>query len=461
MSVVAVPKRSNEMNFVPGSVSMLSAIAAGLLASAAPINVMFIVADDMGWGDLSCFGGDIKTPHLDQMAAQGAKLTSFYTTASVCTPSRYSMMTGKMPWKSAGGLGGVQMILDNRHNVNGFAEEETTIGELMQAGGYRTGLVGKWHLGHGSPADFPTRHGFDSFYGASGGCIDYFQHRYGFRHDWFRGEKAISEDGYATRLVTKGAVDFLRQESDMPFFLFVSHFAPHYGKSIHEAEPGSATLQTGEAGNHKDPVDGKTKHLRNTLQAPESTVDEFKDEADLKRRYFKAMVRELDDSIGEIMAEVPENTLVLFFADNGPDETISSAGDSGVLAGAKHGLNEGGIRVPAIAWWPGEIERGITVDQVLSTLDLYPTLAAMTGQKADGLDGGLDLRPLIDSESDRQRTLVWRRGNTQVIRRGDWKLMGNRLYNVASDPGEKLNRAENLPGLVASLKVERARTLAR
>ena len=439
-------------------ISLLLASAIGVpLADDRP-NILLLISDDQGYGDLSCYGGDISTPNIDSIARDGALFTDFYVTAPVCTPSRYSMLTGRYPWRAEQGLGSVGMILNKAHLSHGLTKNEPTIADSLQSAGYETALFGKWHLGHGDPAQFPTAHGFNEFYGATGGCIDYFRHTYGFLPDWFRGTTPLVEEGYTTDLITDEAVAFLSRERSAPFFLVLSHFAPHYGKShTEDGQPSITTLRTRSAGEHKDDG-GATFHLQNTLQVPARLVEQFADEPDEKRRYFKAMVRSLDDSIGRVLKTIDkeglrENTVVIFRADNGPDETVSSSGDSGPLAGAKHSLLEGGIRVPALIRWPSRVSPGSTITQLSSALDLFPTLASIgLADTPVGLDG-FDMSVAWTKGTTFDRTLVWRQGDQTAVRRARWKLLGDRLFDLKSDIGETTDVSNDHPTVVRNLKL--------
>ena len=345
----------------------LTALAA--CASAPPAtdaarpHIVLIVADDLGWGDVGAFGGDLATPHIDRLATEGARLTDFYAAAPVCTPSRYALLTGRYPWRSEGQLNRVVMTFDPRPD-QGLTDAEPTLAEALCEAGYETALVGKWHLGHADPRHFPTRHGFEHFYGAAGGCIDYFTHAYATEHDWFRGEEPLVEEGYATDLMTAEAVRVIEErDGERPLFLFVSYTAPHYGKSIQEDVAGEPhTLVTRGFGQPRtDPATGRAVQPVNTLQARLTDVVDARTSE--PRDVYAAMVRALDDGVGEVLATLEreglaDDTLVLFTADNGADRTPSNAGSSGPWRGAKHSLYEGGIRVPSAVRWPGACRAG-------------------------------------------------------------------------------------------------------
>ncbi len=427
-----------------------------------PPNIVLLIADDMGLGDVGAFGGDLPTPSIDRLSDEGARLTRFYVAAPVCTPSRYALFTGRYPHRSRGGLNKVGMMLDPKHASHGLHEQERTIAEQLRNRGYATSLIGKWHLGHGSADHLPTRHGFDSFYGMAGGCVDFYTHSYGPVPDWYRGEKPHVEDGeerYATRLLGHEAVRQIKgREGDQPFFLTVSFNAPHYGKSVEGgAFPDGSTLFTRSAGEHER--DGTTYSLYNSLQAPPETLARFAHIQDEKRRFYAAMVAELDEAIGSVLnaldAEgLSDDTLVLFFADHGADETVSNAGSNRPLRGAKHSTWDGGLRVPALLRWPERVPAGIDLEQVSSALDLLPTLlgisqSPLTEAQGSELDG-IDLGSAWFEGQPIPRELVWY-GRGGAILRWPWKLRLGSLYHLEEDPGERTNRAADEPSLAAEL----------
>lgn len=450
-----------------GAAACLLAAGASLHAAAQSErpNILLIISDDQGWGDVSCFGGDFETPHIDSIAERGARLTSFYVAAPVCTPSRFSLLTGRYPQRAQGGLDHVGMMFNEAHRNHGLREGETTIAEYLQRAGYRTALIGKWHLGHGAVEQYPTRHGFDSFYGALGGCIDYFTHAYAFVPDWYRDEEPLVEEGYTTTLLTQEAVRFLSEQSrEAPFFLCLSYFAPHYGKSLAaEAAEDERTLVTADAGGERrNPRTGEACQPVNTLQAPLSDLRALSDIEDPKRRYYAAMVRSLDRGVGEVLgalesADLQENTLVIFLADNGPDMTVSNAGENGPLRGAKHSLREGGIRVPCVMQWPERLSPGGVIDTPFSALDLLPTLCTLAKSTTpEGPLDGVDMSGALLGEEAEQRPLYWRYRGQEAVRRGRWKLVDDELYDVQRDLGEERNLAEANPELVAELTELRA-----
>ncbi|MGK0239583.1 MAG: arylsulfatase A-like enzyme, partial [Candidatus Pelagisphaera sp.] len=195
-------------------------------------NILLVFTDDQGINDVGCYGSEIPTPNIDRLASEGALFESWYSASSICTPSRFGLLTGRNPSRSKHQLLSALMFMADEHKMTGIQSGETTIAERLRDSGYDTSLIGKWHLGHGDKSLLPTRHGFDSFIGHTGGCIDFFTMTYGVIPDWYHQEEYVSENGYATELITDEAISFLdSRESDAdPFFLYLAYNAPHFGK---------------------------------------------------------------------------------------------------------------------------------------------------------------------------------------------------------------------------------------
>lgn len=428
---------------------VLSAIAAILFASRAQgaerPNILLIFSDDQGWGDVSCYESEIPTPNIDSLARDGVKFTNWYVASSICTPSRFGLLTGRYPSRSHDRLLGALMSLGEEDANRGIRDDETTIAQVLKQQGYRTALIGKWHLGHGHVGFLPTSHGFDSFYGHTAGCIDFFTMRYGIKPDWYRNEQVIDESGYATDLITGEAVRFLeRQRPDRPFFLYLPYNAPHYGKGY-------------DPGRHE---------VVNIMQAKPEDLTRVGHIEDPIRRVFAAMVLSLDDGIGRVLAaleqqELQEDTLVIFMTDNGGDPDYG--GSSGPLRGEKGTLFEGGIRVPCLMRWPGKLKAGSTCDSVCSSLDLFPTFCRLVGADSSKLPlDGIDLTPqLLEGKPSRNRELFWELSHEAALRSGTWKYLrtsdrNEYLFNVDDDPYEKKNLAEHQHDVFVRLKSRHA-----
>ena len=405
---------------------LLSAIS----ATARP-NLIVIMADDMGYGDASCYGGSIPTPHLDRMAAQGMRFTDFHSSGHVCSPTRAGLLTGR--YQQRAGIPGV-INADPKINAHHFGldpEREITFARLLKKDGYATAAIGKWHLGY-TPKFNPTHHGFDTFRGFVSGNIDYQSHydRMG-KFDWWNGLEKSQESGYSTHLITRHALNFIEEQKDKPFCLYVAHEAVH------------APWQ----GPNDPAVRGPNKKAG--VKWPG------------RQRAFKEMLIEMDKGVGEILAKVEalglsEKTFVFFLSDNGP-----AGGSSGPLRGRKGSHWEGGHRVPAIAWWPGKIPAGTTSDALAISLDLMPTMLAMAGVSVPDkhqLDG-IDLTSMItEDKALPARQLFW---NGKAMRDGPWKLiLGGKgtsanfvgLYHLSEDIGEKDNLAGKHPERVERMR---------
>ncbi len=409
-------------------------------------NIIIIYADDLGYGDLSSYGGDIPTPNIDRIGQAGIRFTDFYVSAPVCTPSRYSLLTGSYPQRSLHDLDKVIMPGDKNH----FDEEEVTLAELLKAQGYQTAITGKWHLGSAQPSYLPMHQGFDLFSGHKAGCIDYFHHVYGsIGNFWFVNGELAEEEGYSTDLITDHAVGFIeRAKSDTnPFFLYIPYNAPHFGKTDPDNVPEvTASLFEGEYNNYK---------IMNSLQALKKYVDRFAHIKDQYRRLYSAMVASLDDNVGRLWeklekANLLENTIIWFVSDNGGySETYYGHASNGPLRGEKATLWEGGIRVPAMVCWPSSIEPNQVVDQPVCNIDIVPTLGAISNF-SDSLRklpiDGVDISPVLFDEGTVERNIFWRYKDETAFRRGNWKLRNaDELYDLSSDIGEKNNVANAHP----------------
>ncbi len=384
--------------------------AAGLDAATAATrpNVLFILADDLGYGDLSSYGRpDYRTPVLDGLARQGMKFMSAYAAAAVCTPTRCAFITGRYPQRLAVGL--PEPLVDPNAHL-GIPAGHPTIASLVKNNGYHTALIGKWHLGW--DAEFsPNQRGFEEFFGILSGAADYFTHS----DDLWENLKPVQKVGYLTDLLSDRAVEYVSRKRDKPFYLSLHYTAPHAPWE----GPGDAAMrhEHGEG----PMVEG------GSLQT------------------YAAMMKSMDAGIGRVLqalarAKLDRNTLVIFTSDNGGERYSFNW----PFSFQKFFLWEGGIRVPALVRWPGTIPAGRVTEQAATTMDWTATILAATGTAPDPafpLDG-VDLLPVCTgARAPFDRTLFWRTDARQAARQGRWKYLkdGNaeRLFDLSIDPGEK------------------------
>jgi len=432
------------------------AFAVVALATAAAVerpNIVFILSDDQGFADIGYRSREVVTPHLDALAAGGVRLEQFYV-QPVCTPTRAALMTGLYPLRL-----GLQLGVIKPESRHGLPLKVRTLPQALRAAGYFTALCGKWHLGNGGPEYLPTARGFDHQYGFYLGMTDYFTHRRDGGLDWHRQDRALREEGYVTDLIAAEATALIERHwgGPKPLFLYVAFSAPH-----------------------------------TPLQATEPWLERFAHIADLKRRTHVAMIAQMDDAIGRIVAALDrkglrEKTLIVFSYDNGANLPV---GDNGPLRDQKGSVYEGGVRVPAFAHWPGRLPAGRLVTQPLHMVDWHPTLLRLAGATAapDPLDGRDLWSALIDPKAAavRDEILINAAPGTGALRRGDWKLVVNgqlrykggtpradftwaelaeeaklgpadvarpqvELFHLASDPGEARDLAAAEPGRVREL----------
>ncbi|NUQ43927.1 MAG: arylsulfatase [Calditrichaceae bacterium] len=411
-------------------------------------NILYIVADDLGWKDVG-FNGctDIKTPNLDRLAAEGAKLTQFYA-QPMCTPTRAALMTGRYPFRY-----GLQTAVIPSVSTYGLDTTEWLMPQCLKEAGYKTAIIGKWHLGHGDKKYWPKQRGFDYQYGAMIGELDYFTHSEHGVLDWYRDNEPVKEEGYTTQLLGEDAVKYIEtQDASTPFYLYLAFNAPH-----------------------------------TPYQAPQDYIDRYKNIEDPTRRTYAGMVACLDDEIGRVVAALErkglrDNTLILFHSDNGGTRNAMFAGvmadmskinipcDNGPYRDGKASLFEGGTRVCALANWPGQI-KAQEVDGLIHVVDIYPTLAALAGTstaKSKPLDGVNVWDVIAEGKPSPRTEIVYNvepfRG---AIREGDWKLIWRTmlpssvdLYNIVQDPSEKNNLAAANPEKVAAMQ-QRLNDLAK
>jgi len=418
--------------------------------AASPPNIVLILADDLGYSDVSCFGGEVPTPAIDSLARDGAKFTSFYT-SSTCTPSRYALLTGTYPNRSRDQLLAPLDYLDRRDDARGLRAGVPTVADRLRAAGYATSLVGKWHVGFGQPEFRPRQHGFERFFGYSAGAIDYFTSRYGKFPDLWRNDALEDVPGYAPDVLTMeaaGQIERFARES-RPFFLYLAQVAPHFGK----------------------PWNALEQKAYNAMQPKPETLARFESIRDPVRRHYAAIVADLDAAVGRVLRAIREaglenDTLVVFLSDNGGVPHLGATNRP--FAGQKGTLFEGGIRVPCLMRWPGHILPGAVVDTPAHFVDWMPTLLQLAGAGAPPVPAdGIPLFPLQEFTARPARALFWDEvaaerdggGELQAMRHGDWKYLRlksgeERLFNLKDDPAEQHNLSAMEPGRLASLRTE-------
>ena len=422
-------------------------LAGSALAAAEPPNIVLVVADDLGYGDIACYGNpEIRTPNVDRMAREGMKFTQFYAASPLCTPSRAALITGRLPIRT--GLNRVLAPVAKR----GIAKRELTVAEMLRSRGYATACVGKWHLGR-LPRHLPTRHGFDSYFGLP--YSNDMSRKSNPKHPLYkykfvpvpplpliRDTKIIEREPDQSRLTrryTEESIRFIRESADAgrPFFLYLPHTFPH--PPLHAS----------------DRFAGKSK-----------------------RGPYGDVVEELDWSTGEILRTLSDldleaNTLVIFTSDNGPWlAKRSEGGSSGPLREGKGSTFEGGLRVPFVARWPGRIPEGVTTSAFGTLMDLLPTFASLAGAELpdDRVYDGKNLSPVLFDGSPGREALhfYWFRHELRAVRHGPWKLHlitsepsnGTRapvkhaeplLFHLEDDPGERRDVAAAHPKIVQAL----------
>lgn len=392
-------------------------------------NIILIMADDLGYGDVGCYGNDwIRTPNIDALAKGGMKLLDYHSNCPVCSPTRAALLTGR--YQQRAGFDGV--VSAANHRDTGLDLNEVTFAEVLKPHGYKTAIFGKWHLGY-SPEFNPVNQGFDEFFGYVSGNVDYLSHidQAGFA-DWWRQDHLEPENGYVTDLVKEHGVDFIRRHKENPFCLYLAHESPHY------------------------PYQGPDDPPDRTVGNPKPTHGSRQD---IKSAY-KEMIEAMDKGIGEIIETVKKEglanrTFIFFCSDNGS----TGPGSAGKLRGKKGTLWEGGTRVPAIAYWPGKIKAGATSKERVASMDLFPTFLALSGidKPADLIFDGFDLSLLFFKMATLpQRNLFFRYKKSKAVMSGPWKYHfdGNEhfLFNLETDLSEQINLAQLYPDKLKELK---------
>jgi len=417
------------------AMTALAGTGSAAAESAPRPHIVYILADDLGWADVGFHDGEIRTPHLDRLAAAGTKLEAFYV-QHVCSPTRAALMTGRYPIRH-----GLQTGVVQTWSQFGLPLEERTLAQALRETGYRTVIVGKWHLGVSAPAYLPRQRGFDHHYGFYTGAIHYYTHVREGAFDWHRNNQVCRDEGYATELLAQEAVDVItRHDPAQPLFLYLPFNAPHTPLQVPEKYLAAYARLTGN------------------------------------RRLYAGMVTALDTAVGEIVAAIDRKglrreTLFIFSSDNGGDfPGVTSS--NGPLRGKKGTLYEGGTRVAAFATWDGRIPAGAELKEPLHVVDWYPTLLRLAGASLDQplpLDGR-DLWPtLVEGKpSPHDVILINSARHNGAVRMGPWKLIINghimdtdpktegpevvELFNLQNDPNENTNLAAENPDKVRQLR---------
>lgn len=401
-------------------------LVSSLTVNAAQPNILYLLADDMGYADAGFMGSkEIRTPELDKLARAGTILSSYYV-QPLCSPTRATLMTGRYPTRT-----GVYTIV-RPHAPWGLKLEERTLPQALREAGYETAIVGKWHLGEFQEAYRPTKRGFDHQYGLWFGAIDYFTHKRDDTLDWHRDDQPCKDEGYSTHLIAKEACRLIREKtSEKPLFLYLPFNAVHAPHQV----PDSYLKPYG--------------HLNGV------------------RKTYAGMVSAMDEAVGQVIAALKEkglldNTLIIFSSDNGgpaPGKVTSN----GPLRAGKGTIYEGGIRVCAFASWPGHIPAGKTISEPLQGVDWYPTLLKLAGgslEQKSALDGR-DIWPVLtEGEKSPHDALLMcaTKPGSAALRMGDWKLVHtekhDELYNLASDLGEAKDLASTQPEKLKELRAK-------
>jgi arylsulfatase A-like enzyme len=432
-----------------GGALAASRAAQGQRTSSSKPNFIVIVFDDLGVHDLGYLGAqDLRTPNIDRLAAAGTVCRNWYSNAPVCAPARSSIMTGRIPQRA-----GVT------NNGNPLKPSEKTIASVLKSNGYSTGLIGKWHLGS-TPETVPNSHGFDYFYGFLDGCVDYYSHRYYWGepkrvnfHDLWRNREEIFEDGqYLTERIGQEAVQFIGQQRTNPFFLYTAFNAVHY-----------------------------------PMHAPKKYLDRFRG-MEPERAMYAAMLAAADDAIGTMVAELErtgqrDNTAIFLLGDNGATtekraglgQNIATAGKNSPFRGFKFSAFDGGMHVPGLINWPGQVPAGKMIDQIVMSADILPTICHLSGTPApaDRTLDGHNIWPVIaQGAASPHEFVAWSSGPQLAIRKGMWKLVVNGvdydgtaagsvplegedsvfLTDVDADPGERRNLRRLQPAVLDELQ---------
>jgi arylsulfatase A len=405
-------------------------------------NIILIMADDLGYGSLGCYGNkEVKTPHIDRLASEGLRFTDFHSNGAYCSPTRAALMTGRYQQRCAWVPDGeLSPVFRNQRKANhkqrwawGISPKEITLPSLLQQSGYHSALIGKWHLGY-EVKFHPMQFGFQEFRGFMGGNVDYHSHiaGYGLKQlDWWIDRKIENQQGYTTDVLTRNATEFIKRQKDQPFFLYLAHGAPH------------------------DPWQGRDPASN---EKPVSL--------------YKEMIEVLDELVGKITEalrnqQLENQTLLIFCSDNGPAAPKGFAANA-TLRGQKGSLYEGGHRVPCIARWPGVIPASKTHCGTEMTMDFLPTFAAIAGARipeSHQIDGRNMMPSLLGKTEAPPRTLHWHSNGNWAVRGGPWKLMGDHdnptfLANLDTHIQEKTNFIATQPEITKQLLKQHMKWIA-
>ena len=409
-------------------------------------NIVIILTDDLGWGDVSYHGGFIPTPNIDQLAEDGIELNRFYANP-VCSPTRASLLTGLHIFNH----GVVRPFMNPAAEQTGMPPELKTMPEYFKEAGYQTALSGKWHLGMAKEEFWPTNRGFDTSYGHMSGGIGYFDHTASGRLDWHRNAKPLREDGYSTELIASEAINIInKKDNDRPLFLYIAFNAPH-----------------------------------TPIEAPLKNIEAFSYIEDKRDQLYAANISSLDNEIGRILKAIEkkgilDETIIIFFSDNGPvfdtsaiarvigPNLLNAKGSPGNLSGSKGSALEGGIRVPAVIWWKGVLENSKS-NQFIFVQDLLPTLLSASGTKItekDNFDGKDKWNNLKNNKIiPPKNAFVGARiqADERALFNNEWKLYSSKpqlfsvspiykLFNIIEDPFEKDDLSKSQPEIFEEMK---------
>ncbi len=407
-------------------------------------NIIYILIDDLGYGDPGCYGSTVNhTPAIDRMASEGMIFRDFHSNGPMCTPTRAALMTGKYQHRFGAIFEGP--LSGRTQRDKGLPLEARTIAEVLKGSGYATGMYGKWHLGY-EPPFLPCSQGFDDFRGLGSGDGDHFTHinRWGVE-DWWHNNAIDMEKGYSVDLITDHSISFIEKHQREPFFLFVSHLAIHF--------PWQGPDDPPQREKGKEYADDKWGIIgdRNNVSP-----------------HVKSMLEAVDTGVAKILLllkklELTERTLVVLASDNGGyihyNNQFHKISNNGLLRGQKAEVYEGGHRVPCIAWWPGKIKPGSVSDDVVMSMDMFPTFATLAGAEVPTdlqLDGVEISKILFENAALPERAVCWKIGQDKAVRRGPWKLcmvenLDAQLFNLKDDIGESRDLSTEYPDTVNAL----------